>query len=159
MLEMLAALSLVGVFLIVAGTLVNQVFTIQREAARMEWATSRIDHVLREVRKDVWAAGAIERSDDQSFTMEIPGPSPRRVTWRFESDPSDNLPHRGWLIRESEASSESAAPASDAAERFEVPLTVEFTSAEGAGLTLEIGGQQVWLASQVMAGRMQEARR
>lgn len=157
--EMVAAMSLVGVFIIVAGTLVNQVFAVQREAAQMEWATSRMDFALRELRQDVWAANAIDRQAEERIAIEIMGESALEITWRFESDPSKNFPQRGWLVREAISNDENAALSNDQTMRYEIPLSIEFREADDGGLTVVIDEQRVWLASQVLLGRPEEVTR
>ncbi|MEM7624054.1 MAG: hypothetical protein AAF333_00345 [Planctomycetota bacterium] len=154
--EMIAAMSLVGVFVIVGGALVSQVFAVQREAARMEWATSRMDFAVRELRKDVWSAATIERRGDDSLVLSLPDDPQRVLTWRFEPEPSTAFPERGWLIRDSSPLADPDPAPPSAVERFEVPLQVKFVGTDPCGLSIMIDEQPIRLTSQVMLGQSTE---
>ena len=133
LMEMVGAISLLAVFLLAAGRLVLQTQTIHSEAASMEWAVSRMDHALRQLRDDVWHAAELE-SSDQSMLSLTDGRG-RLIHWTFNPEPSTRWPERGFVIRESE----------DGSARYETPVAVAWGSAQPHGVEARVGGQSLWL--------------
>lgn len=161
MLEMVATLSLVTVFLIMAGPLVTRVVTIQRDAVDMEWSISQMDFALRQLRQDVWTASAITPdgrglSQDEASRLALEKHGDLRIIWSFEADPSHRFPERGWMNRQVIPTGMQESR-DDEAMRYEVPHRLSFTQRPRAhGLVVEINEQPIWLPSQVMRARTAE---
>lgn len=161
MLEMVATLSLVTVFLIIAGQLVTRVITIQRDAVDMEWSISQMDFALRQLRQDVWTASAIRQdgwgsSQDETSELELEKHGGLRIVWSFEADPSHRFPERGWMTRQVIPTGIQESR-DDAAMRYEVPHRLSFSQRPRAhGLAVEVNEQPIWLPSQVMRAHTAE---
>lgn len=145
--EMLMAISLVTVFLIISGHLVNLVFKVQRDAVRMEWSVSRMDFALRELRKDVWSASSLTRLDDDR--MQIDFIDQNHAIWSFKAEPSSSLPEKGWLTREV-VIAKSGLTSGENLRRFEVPRPVLFQETHGRGVTVRVDHHELTLPSQLM---------
>ncbi len=152
LLEMVAALSLLTVFLLLAGQLVKQVTIVQRVAADMEWSVSRMDFALRALRGDVWTTSSITLEGEGQLVLRMSG---QAVRWVYTSEPSVRYPGRGWLIRHSDGVSQAVGKTDQAARegRYEVPLGVRFSNVSASGLEIAIDGQTIWLPGQVILAR------
>ncbi|MEM9882697.1 MAG: type II secretion system protein [Planctomycetota bacterium] len=149
MLEIVAVLSLMVIFLMLAGTLVRQAFVIQRQAVDMEWAVSRAQHAVRDLRRDVWSASAIEVDADGTLRLQLrPGDA---AQWAYAADPSTRFPGRGWLTRSFTTTSEEPVMPG-LAQRYEVPQPIGFIRSP-IGVRLTVGDHEVPLVSQVLRGR------
>lgn len=135
-------LGLTVIFLTIAGQLVKQGIAIQRLGIDMEWAVSRADRALREVRRDVWNASAIAIGEGEKLLLTLG--SDETAEWAYTADPSTRFPGRGWLTRDS-----TDATKTDPPQRYEVPENVGF-AVSGGGVQLFFGDQEVWLASQLL---------
>ena len=136
LLEMLAALSLIGVFAIFAGRLMLQSQAIQRDAAAVEWAVSRTDFALRQLRADVWEASSLLLGDET--TLSIIHAHGQSIRWSFTPDASSRWPQRGWLTRTIDGSSGES-------QRYEVPFAIEYGSIQEHGLQVRVDRRPLWL--------------
>ncbi|MEM1108586.1 MAG: hypothetical protein AAGH99_07850 [Planctomycetota bacterium] len=142
LIETVVWLGLTVIFLTLAGQLVKQGIAIQRQGVDMEWAVSRADQALREVRRDVWNASAIAISEDEKLLLNFG--AGETAEWAYTADPSTRFPGRGWLTRASNDAAKTDPP-----QLYEVPQPVDLAVSEG-GLHLFFGDQKVWLTSQVL---------
>ncbi|MEM9916035.1 MAG: hypothetical protein AAF911_13860 [Planctomycetota bacterium] len=151
LLEMVATLSLLTVFLIVGGQLVTRVVVVQRDAVDMEWSVSRMEFALRQLRQDVWTASDIsaEGNADNAGRIELTHPDGVRITWWFEAEPSRRFPGRGWMHR-AVLDDEETISHDDSTTRYEVPFSVTpAVTASDTGLLIEIDERSLWLPGQV----------
>ena len=151
MLETVAALSLVTLFLILAGQLTTRVVVIQRDAVDMEWSISNMEFALRQLRQDVWTAstGSVSSAELNEIgldRLELGFEDGERIAWWFEADPSSRFPGRGWMHRAVLAGEDAGEPAM----RYEVPHAITPASTlTGGGLQVEVDDRVLWLPSQV----------
>ncbi|MEM1447356.1 MAG: hypothetical protein AAGF84_14960 [Planctomycetota bacterium] len=155
LLEMVATLSLLTVFLIVAGQLVTRVVVVQRDAVDMEWSISRMEFALRQLRQDAWTASKIttEANADTVGRIELTHPDGVRIAWWFEAEPSRRFPGRGWMHR-AVLDDEKSISHDDSTTRYEVPFGVTpAATPSDTGLLIEIDERSLCLPSQVRLAR------
>ncbi|MEM6852988.1 MAG: hypothetical protein AAF593_01100 [Planctomycetota bacterium] len=151
LLEMVATLSLLTVFLIVGGQLVTRVVVVQRDAVDMEWSVSRMEFALRQLRQDVWTASDISvvANADTAGRIELTHPDGVRIAWWFEAEPSRRFPGRGWM-RRAVLDDEESISHDHSTTRYEVPFGVTPAATQGdTGLLIQIDERSLWLPSQV----------
>lgn len=153
LLEMVAALSLMTVFLVLAGQLFKQVASIQRDAVNMEWSVSQMEFALRQLRQDTWSASGLELMGEDAVTFEFA--EGYRVAWSFAAEPSERFPARGWLRRE-RLESAVGETRGGVVQRYEVPARPTYTSPSPGRLIMVVGEQASLLSSQVMTAHRAE---
>ena len=155
LLEMVATLSLLTVFLSVAGQLVTRVMVVQRDTVDLEWSVSRMEFALRQLRQDVWTAADIsaEGNADNAGRIELTHPDGVRIAWWFEAEPSRRFPGRGWMHR-AVLDDEEIISHDNSTTRYEVPFGVTpAAKPSDTGLLIEIDERSLWLPSQVQLGQ------
>ena len=92
LIDVLAALALLGLFAGVAGKLTVRVAGLQRDAHRAQFHSLEVEHALRELRRDVWSTSAVIRYGDGRLSLR--GPSGTETVWRY--DPAQDQLTRQW---------------------------------------------------------------
>ncbi|MEX2388336.1 MAG: hypothetical protein WD534_10675 [Phycisphaeraceae bacterium] len=140
LIDMLALMALLGVFMLMTGHLFTQAMTLTRDGARYEHDVTQIDALVRHLRQDVWQASAFDAVDEHALELTLDEPT--RITWRITRETSEMGERATHIVREVAGGADAAEPM-----RLKVraPVRVE---AEGAGVRLHVGEQAVTLVSQ-----------
>ncbi|MEX0653313.1 MAG: hypothetical protein WD534_10310 [Phycisphaeraceae bacterium] len=141
MIDMLALMALLGVFMLMTGHLFTQAMTITRDGARYEQDVTQIDALVRHLRQDVWQASQLDAVDEQRLALTL-GES-TRVTWRITRETSEMDEPATHIVREITDGADAAEPT-----RFVVRAPVRVAAA-GPGVRLYVGEQSVTLVNQV----------
>ncbi len=83
LIELVILLALLGVFMLVGSRLFAHSMGLSRDAAAHERTVARVDHLLRELRRDVWSARSIDIDEDQTVRLEQPGDG--SVRWSVQT--------------------------------------------------------------------------
>ena len=81
---MMLAVTLLGIFAVVATRLIGSTMTLYREAATIDAEARLTDSALRRLRRDVWASARVDRTGPQSIT--VTDGAGRAVAWWVETD-------------------------------------------------------------------------
>lgn len=125
LIEILAILALMAVFLLAAGHLFTQCMGLQRDVTRLEAMVSDMRGLTDRLRKDLWSA--LDVTSD-GLSLAIDSGSVAEATWR--SEPADDAQGEGsWLVREENGRER----------RWRVPDNVSFTTLGETAIVMHVG--------------------
>lgn len=84
LIQMVAAMSLVGVFVIAAGQLTMQCVQLWQELGTREASVHRLEQVMRRLQQDAWSADQVRAATPHRLVLVRPGGE--RITWRADAE-------------------------------------------------------------------------
>lgn len=139
LIHIVAVISLLGTFMVLAGHLFTQSMRITRDAGRQEHELVQIDALLRHLRRDVWQAASL--TADDPHRLEVARHDGHRVLWQIEPGEGE-APTR--ITREVDADGADDRPA---VETLLLRRVLHF-DADTARARLHAGDRQWTLVSQ-----------